>query len=130
VELALLLPFLVFLFVIALDFARGFYFALTLNNCARNGALWACDPVNADGGTPPVSPYSSISQAALADASNLSPAPNVSSATGSDSNGDSYVEVTVTWSFSTLTNYPGIPSPITLTRTVRMMTIPVTPSFN
>jgi len=38
-ELALLLPFLCFLFVITIDFARVFYFDLTVANCARNAGL-------------------------------------------------------------------------------------------
>src|SRR5690349_9373587 len=40
VELAVLLPFLAFMFVIGLDFARVFYFSITLTNCARNGAYY------------------------------------------------------------------------------------------
>src|SRR5204863_18342 len=47
VELAVLLPLLVMIFLITVDFARVFYFSLTLTNCARAGALYACDPVAA-----------------------------------------------------------------------------------
>src|SRR5262245_50447685 len=43
VELAALLPFLVFLGVIATDWARVLYFTISIENCARNGALWMCD---------------------------------------------------------------------------------------
>jgi hypothetical protein len=45
VEFAVLLPFLAFLFIIAIDWARVFYYSVTCLNCARNGALWASDPV-------------------------------------------------------------------------------------
>ena len=45
VELALLLPVLTFLLVISVDFARLYYHYVTITNCARNGALWLCDPV-------------------------------------------------------------------------------------
>lgn len=38
-ELAVLLPFLVLLFFVAVDYCRIFYFTLTVENCARNGAL-------------------------------------------------------------------------------------------
>src|SRR5262249_3064330 len=44
VELAVLLPFLMFLFVIAVDWSRVFYASVIVSNCARNGALSACDP--------------------------------------------------------------------------------------
>lgn len=124
VELAVLLPFLAFLFVIAVDYSRIFYYSVTITNCARNGAVWACDPV----GTPQ-SPYTSVEQAALADAQNLAPMPAVASTTGVDGNGQSYVEVTVTYTFRTITRYPGVPTTTMLSRSVRMRAEPVLPSF-
>jgi Flp pilus assembly protein TadG len=44
VELAVLLSFLAFLFVIAVNFARIFYYSQVVENCARQGALYASDP--------------------------------------------------------------------------------------
>jgi Flp pilus assembly protein TadG len=123
VELAVLLPLLAFLFVIAVDFGRVFYYSVTIETCARNGALYGSDPVAAS-----QSPYKSISEAALADASNLQPQPTVTSTSGTDTAGDPYVEVTVTWGFSTITNYPGVPSSTNLSRTVRMRIAPTTPN--
>jgi hypothetical protein len=96
---------------------------LTVENCARNGALYASDPVAAS-----QSPYTSTTQAALADASNLNPQPTVTSTNGVDSSGNSYVEVTVNWQFKTITNYPGVPNPVNLSRTVRMRIAPTTPN--
>ena len=123
VELALLLPLLAFLFVVAVDFSRVYYDGVILNNCARNGALYGCDsPTNA-------ADTAGIRAAALTDAGNLSPAPDVSSTTGTDAAG-SYVEVTVTYQFQTITSYPGIPSPISLTRKVRMRVSQTVPTFN
>ena len=125
-ELAILLPFLAFLFVICLDFGRLFYHSLTIANCARNGALWASDPV-----TRSQSPYATVQDAALADASSLRPAlvgSNVSSASGTDANGDPFVTVTVTYAFHTITNFPGVASQWDLTRTVQMRTVPTVPS--
>lgn len=119
VELAVLLPFLAFLFVIAVDFARIFYFSQTLENCARNGALYASDPTLAA-----QSPYTSVTQAALADATNLSPQPTVTSGSGTDASGNAYVTVTVSWTFTTVTNYPGVPSTVNLSRTVQMRHAP------
>lgn len=121
VELAFVLPLLAFLFVIAVDYGRAFYCALTVTNCARNGALYLSDPY-----TMTRSPYASVTEAALADASNLTPAPTVTSANGSDGNGP-YVEVTVRYNFQTLTNFPGVPVNSLITRTVRMNVSPKTP---
>jgi len=114
VELAVLLPFLGFLFVIAVDFSRVFFFTVTLTNCARNGAVYGSqDPVRA-------TDTSGIRTAAQADAGNLSPAPDVAATTGTDAAGNPYVEVTVTKPFATITKYPGVPSTLQLTRTARM----------
>ena len=43
VELAICLPLLVFLFVIAVDFARVYFVSITLANSARAGALYASE---------------------------------------------------------------------------------------
>ena len=113
VELAFLAPLLTFLFIIAIDWARIFYFTVTINDCARNGALYLSDDTGAAS-----SPYTSVSQAALA-GTNLTPAPGVASSSGSDANG-AWVEVTVTYQFKTVTNFPGVPSTTNLQKTVRM----------
>jgi Flp pilus assembly protein TadG len=123
VELALLLPLLVFLFLIAADFARIFYFSLTLTNCARAGALYASDPAIMS-----ESPFPSVQAAALADATNLSPAPTITQATKVDAAGRPYVEVTAAHTFNTITAFPGIPNSIQLQRSVRMYVAAVTPT--
>jgi Flp pilus assembly protein TadG len=118
IEFAILLPLLAFFFVVALDFARVFYYTTTLTNCARNGALYLSDPFVAA-----QSRYDSLEEATLADASNLNPAltaAQVTSTAGTDSEGHDYVEVTVSYQFQTLTSYPGVTGPIELSRTVRM----------
>jgi Flp pilus assembly protein TadG len=119
VEFALLLPFLLFLFVVAVDYSRVFYYTQVIENCARNGALYACDPK-----APANYLYSSVQQAALADAGNLNPQPTVTSTTGTDSAGNAYVAVTVAWQFKTTTGYPGVPNTINLSRTVQMRQAP------
>jgi Flp pilus assembly protein TadG len=125
VELAVLLPLLAILFVFAVDFARVFYISLTLTNCARAGALYACDPV-----TQKESPFPSVESAALADATNLSPQPTISSTTGVDASGRAYAEVTASSSFTTITKFPLVPSNLQLTRKVRMFLAPSTPNAN
>ena|SRR5262249_33993793 len=129
-EMAILLSVLSFLFIVAIDFARLFYFSLTLKNCARNGAYYASD-------YPGIYGYGSPSAAALADAGNLSPAPNVtvgydSSPTGTFTQTSpvrpGYVQVTVTWTFNTVTTYPGIADTWNLSQSEIMEMAPVTPS--
>jgi hypothetical protein len=67
------------------------------------------------------SPFASCEAAALAEAAKLSPAPTITrSPLQTDPNGFKYYEVTVSWTFHTLTQYPAIPSSIPLQRTVRM----------
>jgi Flp pilus assembly protein TadG len=121
VELAILLPFLMLVFVVGIDFARVFYSCVTLTNCARNGALYgSTDPIHA-------ADTASIQAAALVDASNLSPAPTVTSTTGTDADGHPCVQVTVSWTFQLLTNYLGIPSSYKVSRTVQMRVAAVVP---
>jgi Flp pilus assembly protein TadG len=121
VELAILLPLLAFLFVIGVDFARLYHPYVTITNAARSGALWGSDgPTryeNDDG----------IRAAALADASNLSPPPEVSINRFTDTDGVPHLEVTVTWQFKTVTSYPGVPQTMNLTRTVQMRVAPGAP---
>jgi hypothetical protein len=120
-ELALLLPFLAFLFLAAVDFCRIFYFALTVENCARNGAIWACDSFAQS-----ESRYNTVTEAARADfpsalRSNLAisdPAPVVTQG------GVSYVQVTCTYQFQAITSYPGIAGPWTIQRVVRARVVP------
>lgn len=121
VELAVLLPLLAFLFLIAVDYARIFYYSLTIENCARNGALYASNAFNYP------MPYSSAAQAAIADGSNLNPpltASDVTVANGTDANGNSCVTVTINYTFQTVTNYPGLPSSVNLVRSVEMRVAP------
>jgi Flp pilus assembly protein TadG len=119
VEFAVLLPFIALCFVVAVDYARIFYYSQIIENCARQGALYACDPK-----APANYLYTSTSQAALADASNLSPQPTVSSTSGTDASNNKYVAVTVTWTFNTISQFPGVPTSVTLTRTVQMRSAP------
>jgi len=120
--MALMLPFLAFLFVIAVDWSRIFYYSMIVTNSARNGALYASDSVSQ-----PTSPYTDVTDAALHDARDLTPAPTVTSTSGSDAAG-SYVEVTVAYTFQTVTNFPGVPTNTNLVRTVRMSVLPKTPN--
>jgi Flp pilus assembly protein TadG len=142
VELALLLPFLSFMFVIVIDWARIFYYSITVKNCARNGALYmACQ----QSARTTAAPYTDsglvnlyvnaapdpVTAAATADAPDLSPAPAVATNTGSDTYGP-YVEVTVSYTFQSVTGFSvppfSVPSSTNLTSTCRMYVCPETPN--
>jgi Flp pilus assembly protein TadG len=123
VEAALLLPFLCFGFVVTTDFCRVFYYSVAVSNCARNGAIYGSADKNHALDT------AGIVAASRADASNLNLEQlSVSSSTDNTSN-PTRVDVTVTYPFTTITRYPGIPSQKNLSRTVRMSVLPPTPSF-
>jgi Flp pilus assembly protein TadG len=140
-ELAILLPFLAFMFVIVIDWARIFYYSITVTNCARNGALYMARQQSAKTTTPPytdsglvnlyVASVSPVTDAATADAPNLSPVPTVTTSTGSDTYGP-YVEVTVSYTFQSVTGFSvppfSVPSSTNLTRTCRMYVPPETPN--
>jgi hypothetical protein len=132
--MAILAPLLVFMFLVVWDFSRIFYYAVIINNCARNGARWASDPNYFNNPAVAVDPYVNVTQAALADAQGVTPTPTVTdpAITGTDANGNPDVQVTVTYQFSTVVNFsfPGlftIPNTISLTRTVQMRQAPILP---
>jgi len=121
VEMAFLLPFLAFIFVVTIDFARVYYQAVVLEDSVRTGAIYgSMDPTHALDTT-------GIQNAVLTNATDLKPSPSVSSTTGTDAAGDPYVQVTATWTFNTVTKFPGIPTSTVLTRVVRMRVAPSVP---
>ena len=138
VELAVLLPFLCFLFVVAVDYARIFYYAITVQNCARNGAYYASNYPNNSYLYNDIYGYTDLDDAVLRDAGNLSPAPTYQVGYGSSANGPftqstsqagGYVQINVTWTFQSVTNFPGVPSSVTLTRSSVMEVAPAMPNF-
>ena len=125
VELAVLLPLLVFLFVITVDFARIYYFSVTLQNCARAGALHASDPLVAD-----ESAFASTEAAALSDATNITPSPTITKTDGVDASGRAYVTVTAAYTFRSIARFPGVPAQVNLARSVRMYVAAISPTTN
>lgn len=127
VELALLLPLLVFACMVAVDFARVLYAMVTLENCARNGALYE---FYSSAGCSLPSGWTSLSAAVKADAGNLTV--TVPSTYNGNSNpyspqasSGNYVTVTVQCDFKLLTlgsngGFPSIGGTMTLTQSVSM----------
>jgi Flp pilus assembly protein TadG len=131
-EFAVLAPVLFFMFLVVWDFSRIFYYAVIINNCARNGARWASDPNYFNNPAVAVDPYTNVTQAALADAQNVTPTPTVSQTSGTDANGNPDVQVTVTYQFTTVVNFsfPGvftIPNTVNYSQTVQMRQAPILP---
>jgi len=125
IELAVWLPLLVFVLIVAIDFCRLFFHYTIITNAARNGALWASDR-HANGMVPNSmvppswSPYATVQDAALADANDLSPAPTVLPPTyGTDGQGNPWASVTVQYQFNMISTYLGF-SNVNLSRTVTM----------
>jgi Flp pilus assembly protein TadG len=124
-ELALMLPILFFVAFVTVDYGRMNTTMTTITNCARNGALYASSTVNTQ------NPNYTLDQAVKADAyptwlaSSLSWSRNPTAGYLNDTNGNKYVEITVSCSFSTTITYPGVPGSTTLSRTVRMAVSPL-----
>jgi Flp pilus assembly protein TadG len=141
VELAILLPFLVALFLFAADFARVFYVTITIENCIHNAALFACRSFdnqnqqwigNNQYWQGPNGQLVTLPQAcAELDGTNLNPIladSNINVTSGTDADGNTVKIVTVTYTFNTLVPYPGIPSPLTIVRKAQVRVAPPTPS--
>ncbi len=120
VEFAVLLPFLLFISVIATDWARLLHYTITIEACARNGALYAADQETAA-----KSPYANVTAAALAEAPYLNAVATVTPTYANDSTGAAVVTVKVEMPFGTITNFPGVPSSQTLSRSVQMRVAPL-----
>jgi Flp pilus assembly protein TadG len=130
-EMALILPFLALILVGTIDFCRLFFAYTTITNVARNGALWASDPL-----APTQSPYTTVQQAALgapgllADANQLNPAltaSNVTQTSGTDGQGNATAIVTVKYKFNMISSYLGFGS-VNITRQVAMRVEPLVPN--
>jgi Flp pilus assembly protein TadG len=121
-EAALLLPFLGLMFVVAADYCRIFYQTQTVQGCADAAVRYASGNAQYD---PSVGATDAAKAAAVAEGASLNPPLTKNAVAVSVQNGQA--TVTVTYTFQTLTNYPGLPSTVTLTRTARMQVAPKTP---
>ena len=112
------------------DFARAFHDMIIVTERARLGALYASQNVGSPGALVPDSTWQSGTVAAAsADRTELSATPAViiaPAALSSISASNPYVSVTVSSPFQTVMSYPGIPSQMSLTRTIQMRVQPVT----
>lgn len=117
VEFALLAPVLLILMLGVIDFGRVYFAYVSVTNGARNGAHFASQSTGA------AADIDGIRAAAVGDTSDLlntsATNPDVSVATGTDSQGRLYADVTMIYTFSSIFPWPGLPSSIDVDRTVR-----------
>lgn len=139
VELAVLLPILAFLCVIAMDWARVMYYTMCVNTCARTGALWASDAetrmksnYSQYANTPTAIPAAQFTALEQAASPNITLQQQTIPNYYTDAGGASMVEVTVTYQFSTLANIDlrpwlplHVPKTQTITRKVKMLVSPL-----
>lgn len=127
VEFAVVLIVLSPLFVLTIDFARLFYYQVTIDNCARNGALYGAN-LRSYQETGEVSPYTDIYAVTLAEGSNLNPPLAKSNVTvttgGTGSDGNPDVKVAIAYPFSSITQFPYLGTQITLNASVSMRVAP------
>ncbi len=121
-ELAILLPFLALMFAVAVDFCRVFYTTQIVMGCAQAGARYASGWATCGTG---VSATEAAKQAAVAEGTSLDPPLTPSNVTVDVTANNA--RVTVTYVFQTLTSYPGVSGPVTVTRAVTMPLAPKAP---
>jgi Flp pilus assembly protein TadG len=121
VELAILLPMITFLAVIGVDYARIFSRTLILETAARNGAWYACQDSTHAADT------AGIQAVANNDLTDVSDTTTVTSSTYTGTDGFMHVQVTVSMTFNTICNFPGVPYSSNLSRTSDFRVCPSTP---
>ena len=124
VEMAILLPLLMFMAVVGVDYARIFSRAIVIEAASRNACYWAAqhpdNSVNTTG----------IQAVALRDLTEFTTGgvtPTITSQKYNGGDGFEHIRVTVTVNFSTVSNFPGVPSSTNLSRTTDMRICPKTP---
>jgi hypothetical protein len=118
-EMAVLLPLVAFLFLVAVDFCRVFNCTQVVRGCAEAGAMYAGGYAQAD---PSVSVQDAATQAAQAEGAMLNPPLRAADVTVTVANG--VATVTVSYNFNTLVGYPGVPRPLPVVRTAQLPVAP------
>ena len=122
-ELALLLPFLAFLFFVAVDYCRAYRAAEVIDTAARSGALYASRTAARDPDAE--TPEQAAVRAAVTEGAGLSPPLRSEDVTVTPSG--PVVTVTVSYRFAMVTSYTGVSDGVTITRSVTMIRAPQPP---
>jgi Flp pilus assembly protein TadG len=120
VELTLVLPILLFVFVAGADFSRAFYFSQVITESAYRGAQYASDSDLAA-----LVPYGSVEDVVMADLQNLDPPPSVDVAWFANDVTPT-VRVTVSYQFRPIVQNFGLLGPMLLQRSAQQRLHPST----
>ena len=120
VETAVLLPFLLLLAMGTTDLGRVSHAYIAVATSARNAAQYGSGSKNASQDTAGIAAAARSEMSSVAGYSSSNP---TVTSTLTD-NGDG-VKATVSFQFQSIIRYPGLPSSLTLTRTVEMRVVPI-----
>jgi Flp pilus assembly protein TadG len=118
-EMAVLLPLVASMFLVAVDFCRVFNCTQTVQGCAEAACLYASGNAQADSN---VSVQTAAYQAALAEGTMLNPPLATGDVSVTIANG--VATVTVTYNFQTFVGYPGVPRPLPVVRSAQLAVVP------
>jgi hypothetical protein len=107
------LPVLILLIGIAVDYSRIYFSTVTISGSARNGALYEFDPFNVK-----ASNYTSYDTAAQADATDLGGNVSYSKSVSTSASGAKEIAVTVNTEFHTLSSWLVLPHDKNVGRTI------------
>jgi hypothetical protein len=118
-ELTIVLPFVAFLFLTAVDFCRVFHATQTVQGAAQTAAVYAAGVAQ-----PPsnMTAVDAARQAAVADAAVLDPPRRPEDVSIDVSAGGA--QVAVSYDFTTIVPYPGLPQTLHLVRAARVNIAP------
>jgi len=118
-EMAVVLPLLVFLFVMAVDYARAYSSSQVVSTCAHNGAMYASGNAKR---LLLVSAEKAAKDAAVAEGKRLSPSLKEKDVAVTITK--ELATVTVTYEMPTMFRLPGLPGKVTIRRAVTMRVAP------
>lgn len=119
-EFAILLPLLMFLFGIGVDWARAFYYHITITNASRNAAIWGSDSPDR------ATDAAGIESIARRDTTSLGSGVSVESRVVNVAGVD-YLRVKVSYEFQPITGLPGTPASQTIYQVGEMRVMPTDP---
>jgi Flp pilus assembly protein TadG len=130
IETALLMPLLLLILVAAIDFGRAYFMAIEVSSAAEAGALYGIvNPADTAGmvaaakfDASDVSPLTAIAVYGCQCSDGSSVVASCSTAPTCTYNVVNFVDVSTSATYSSLLNYPGIPSSIALSGKARMRT--------
>jgi len=121
VEAAVVLPVMILLIGIAVDYGRIYYSTVTLSGSSRNGAMYEFDPYSYD-----ESNYTSYTTAAQSDASNLGTNVTFSKSTSTVS-GTTTVTIQSNSTFRMLSSWYFLPNQTSINRTIAIRQVQLVP---